>query len=423
MLKSNLSVYQNGNKYLVINPVVPSWIVTNLNGVALIKMFTETGSVDKALDYFSDRKIAINREVAMAFIKKAAAASLFIDNPEPKKHTPYLLNGIYLNMTDMCNLRCSYCFAATRNEHGNPLLSLRDYLRIIDEAVSINNNLVVIFTGGEPLLSPNTLKVARYAKKLGLETKILTNATLITEDNVDELIQYFDLFKISIDGSSEELHDYYRGHGAYKKTINAIEMLLERGAHVLLAMTVTRENKADIVPMNQKWGELLTYQPLFPLGRAEKNKTLALTGEEYYEALCSGGNINPFSDIETIIKAHKDKRSIIKCSIGDGELSISCTGDVYPCQLLHNDDFILGNVRSSSLYDIYYSSQNERFKQNTVDTIEGCQDCDFRYLCGGTCQARHFSEMGSIRKSGDFCAYDKKGIVDGLIQACELHRL
>ena len=47
------------------------------------------------------------------------------------------------------------------------------------------------------------------------------------------------------------------------------------------------------------------------------------------------------------------------------------------------------------------------------------ETCDFRYLCSGSCQARHFAETGSIDKAGEFCEYEKKGIVEGLIASID----
>lgn len=186
-------------------------------------------------------------------------------------------------------------------------------------------------------------------------------------------------------------------------------------------MVVTKKNADDVSAMNEKWGSKLTYQPLFPLGRAKEQKeNFALSGLEYYEAMCKNVNINPFSDISNVIRAHKENRSIVKCSMGDGELSISCTGDVYPCQLLHTEGFCIGNVKDQNLQNIYNGTENERFKFHTVDKIEKCKQCDFRYLCGGACQARNFSETGTIDIAGDFCEYEKQGIVNGIILNCKM---
>jgi len=65
----------------------------------------------------------------------------------------------------------------------------------------------------------------------------------------------------------------------------------------------------------------------------------------------------------------------------------------------------------------------ERFKHHTVNEIEGCKTCELKYLCGGACQARHFSETGTIDKAGGFCEYEKRGIINGILRNYELKAL
>ncbi len=423
MLSDTLSVYSKGNSYLIVNPQVPAWIVTNLAGIAVIKEYSENLSFEKTANKINLLNPTIQKESVIDFLQRAENQLLFTEIPQIEHiHKPYFLNGLYLNMTKECNLKCIYCFAADRQERGKSSLEIDDYKQILNSVKTFcAEKMNIVFTGGEPLLSKNTLPVARYAKELGFSAKILTNATLINEKNIEELCEVFDLFKISIDGSSEQLHNRYRGEGSYQKTLRAIDLLKSHNANVQIAMTVTRENVNDVSAMNKHWGEMLTYQPLFPLGRAKDNNTTnALTGDEYYSALCVNEKINPYSDIENVIKAHNANNSIMKCSLGDGELSISCTGDVYPCQLLHNESFYLGNIRNQSLEELYNSEKNTKFKFHTVECIDKCKKCDFRYLCGGACQARHFSETGSIDEAGDFCEYEKKGIINGLISSCKM---
>lgn len=424
MLNDILSVYQKEDKYLVLNSLVPTWIVTNLMGVLILKIYGENQSVTETFNEIIKHNKTISEDGIVRFLNEAKSVRLFDIDTTEKVHKPYHLSSLYLNMTQKCNLKCIYCFAATRKEYGDSQLLLEDYYRLLEEAKQIYPVLDIVFTGGEPLLSENTLPVARYAKKLGFTTRLLTNATLIDESNVNEISECFDHFKISMDGSTEEKHEFYRGQGSYSKTIHAINLLKKINKNILVAMVVTKENMDDVDAMNTKWGDMLTYQPLFPLGRAKHQQGgIALTGKEYYQALCSNKNIQPFSDIGNVIKAHIDMSSIKKCTIGDGELSISCTGDVYPCQLLHQEPFLLGNIKQKPLAEIYYCDKNKQYKFNTVDCIEGCKTCDFKYLCGGACQARHFSENGSIHEAGDFCEYEKQGIIDGLIDNCEMVRL
>lgn len=426
MLLDTLSVYSKDDSYLILNPQIPAWIVTNLAGVAVVKEYAECLSFEETAKKINLLNPSIKKQSVIDFLQKAENQSLFKEMPQTEHiHKPYFLNGLYLNMTKDCNLKCIYCFAATREEKEFGKLGIEDYKKILNSVKNLcGEKMNIVFTGGEPLLSENTIPVATYAKELGYSARLLTNATLINESNVGELASIFDLFKISIDGSSEMVHDHYRGKGSYQKTIRAIELLKSHNANVQVAMTVTRENVGDISAMNKKWGAMLTYQPLFPLGRAKNNSnTNALSGNEYYEALCTNEKINPYSNIENIVNAHKLNNSIMKCSLGDGELSISSTGDVYPCQLLHNDKFYLGNVHEKALEEIYNSESNAKFKFHTVECIDKCKKCDFRYLCGGACQARHFSETGSIDETGEFCEYEKKGIINGIISSCRMVKL
>ena len=419
MLGDILSIYQKDNKYLVLNSQVPAWIVTNLTGLAVLKLYCENKSFELTAKQVSQENKAVQKSSIINFLKSAEKESLFSENVFEHIHHPYFLSNIYLNMTQKCNLHCIYCYASARTEHGKENLVFNDYKKILNEAKSISSEITITFTGGEPFLSENTLPVAEYAKSLGMETKILTNATLISEKNVKDICKVFKYFQISMDESTSALHNHYRGKDSFERTIKAIELLKSNDADVKIAMTVTKENFFDIHAMNEKWGGYLTFQPLFPMGRAENDKNV-LSGIEYYDVLSSNEKIRPFSDINGIIQAHRENRTIHKCAMGDGEISISCTGDVYPCQLLHYDDFYLGNIREQSLDEIYNSEKNNKFKIHTVDCIEKCKTYDFKYLCGAACQARHFSETGSIDKAGDFCEYEKRGIIEGLINSCEM---
>ena len=422
MFSEIVKVYQKDEKFLVLNPLVPAWIVTNINGVLLLKLYAEGKSFEKIVDDFIAVASDFPRLPAWKFLEKANTEKLF-EIPMPSfEHKPYSLNAVYLNMTDVCNLRCIYCLAEERKESFGTL-SLDDYRKLLDEILTIRAGIEIVFTGGEPLMSPLTLQVAKYAKALGFRCKLMTNATLINEKNVDEIAELFENVKISVDGSSAETHDFYRGKGSFDKTMNAISLLQSRGVEIILAMVVTRQNMTDVSATSKKWGNLMNYQPLFSLGKAWQREDLYLTGREYYEVLANDSNTVPYSNIELVIKRHMDNRSVLKCAMGDGEISISRSGDVYPCQLLHNENFKVGNVKKNPLTEIYFSDALNRFKLHTVENIDKCRTCDFKLICGGSCQARHFSETSSLDKAGDFCEYEKLSIINGIISSTTLQTL
>ncbi|MCR5833531.1 MAG: radical SAM protein [Selenomonadaceae bacterium] len=417
-------IYESNGKYLVLNPTLPTWIVTNINGVLLLKLYREDKTFNQIADEFLTYAPYFSKSSLLAFLKKADEARLFHISTDSLSHKPYNLGAVYFNMTEACNLHCIYCFATERKEKIKRM-AYRDYVSVLDSIYKINPNAEIMFTGGEPLLFESTLDVARYAKNKGFRCKLMTNGTLINQNNVNDIVDLFVSVRISIDGSSRDIHEQYRGKNTYSKTMSAIDLLLNHNEDVILAMVVTKQNCHDVKAMAQKWGKRLIFQPLFPLGNAKLQKELYLTGEEYFNVLNESGSdfIVPYANLADVIERQKQNQSLLKCAMGDGEISISCSGDVYPCQLLHAEKYCVGNIFNQSLEDIYYSEKLDRFKYHTIHDIDLCRSCDIRLLCGGSCQARHFSETGSIDKAGSFCSYEKKAIINGLIQSAVMQEL
>ena len=299
-------------------------------------------------------------------------------------------------------------------------LTQEEYFKLIDDINGISEKVNIVLTGGEPLLSPYALELAEYAKVHNNQVQLLTNGTLITEQNAKRISDIFSLVKISIDGSTPAIHDFHRGKGTFSKTMRGFELLKKHNAPVQIAMTVTKKNIQNIDAMTKRFGSRLTFVPLFVAGRAKTNKDLGITGKEYYEALSSVDGVKPLSRLCSSLAVSKQKR-IMKCAIGDGEISISENGDVYPCQLLHLPQFKAGNVRNQPLKTIYETSEVlKSCKKLTVLEIPECKKCEIRFICGGACRARAFYEEGRLDVSGSFCEYEKLAFINGLF---ELHEL
>ena len=415
-------VYRQGEKFLVLNPTVPSWLVTNINGVLLLKLYSEEKSFESIAEEFTAHAPEFSASTALKFLARAKSERLFSEPTRLEDYKPFPLHSVYLNMTERCNLRCIYCVNNLRVEERREIF-LADYKRLLDEIVGMKPAVEIIFTGGEPLISPLTIPVAEYANELGLKCTLMTNATLIDAGNVETLTKIFCRFQISMDGSDAATHDFYRGKGSFAKTEHAIELLRARGADVKLMMVVTKKNLVDIANATRKWGGMIDFQPLFPTGN-ENFDALKLSGEEYFDAMTNASkNIRLHESLQALGEHYATKKFLLKCSVGEGQISISAGGDVYPCALLHNPKFKAGNITEKSLAEIYNSPAMNAMKFHTADQIDKCRACDFKLLCGGSCQARNFLETGDINRGGDFCEYDKRAIIHELINSAELSEL
>lgn len=418
-IPDNLLVKEKDGKYLVFNPNKPSWLVTNAVGVNILQLCNGERNGQKISELLPLSTMMNEAEIE-DFLRIAVEKQIFVSKRSAYSQPRFPLRSAYFNITEACNLRCTYCYAEER-EKTEKRLSLDDYRNIIQEIKLISQQPSIVFTGGEPLLSPLLMDVAHYAKEMGMRTLLLTNGTLISKDNVEKIHQLFDGVKISLDGSCPDVNDRTRGAGVFDRVMESLVLLDKVGQNYILSTTVTRKNIHDIGAMQARFGGKLGFAPYFHRSADELNSDLAITGAQYYQALTEVRGVNPYRKIETVVWANMNNHVIQKCAIADGSISIAANGDVFPCQLLHFEEFKAGNLFASSLKSVYATSPELlRLRELTVDKIDGCTECPISLVCGGGCFARNYYETGKIDKAGEFCEYEQLGILDALIDQYEL---
>ena len=117
----------------------------------------------------------------------------------------------YVEITNICNLSCSFCHG-----HHRPVGEMSEelFLHILDELAG-KTDCVYYHLMGEPLTHPLLPQFLRHARARGFRSVITTNGTLLPERG-DELIAA-GLYKISIsvhsleDASDGEVEQYLRG--------------------------------------------------------------------------------------------------------------------------------------------------------------------------------------------------------------------
>ena len=413
---------EKGGKYLVLNPNVPSWLVTNQAGVLILRHLDGSLPLDRVLQQVQQVDPLVTDADFRDFLESAQRARLF-ETERPDLTAPrFPLRAVYLNVTEACSLRCSYCYAEERGKGPQAeYLRLDEYYRLLEGVRRLSRDVTVHFTGGEPLKCPFLFDLARFSKDLGFRTFLLTNGTLIDRAKVARVAELFDEIKISLDGASAAVNDATRGQGSYAAITSGMALLDEVGKRYRVSMTVTRRNLEHLAGMVQRFGSRLQLAPYFPRKNAELNRDLAISGSEYFEAMTRVVGVNPYCDIDHVLAANLDRRTLQRCAVADGTLSVAANGDVYPCQLLHFPEFLAGNVRQAPLDQVYRASPVlERLRQHTVQKIQGCRECPIGLLCGGGCLARHYYEEGTVDVAGSFCEYEQLAIPDALI---DLYRL
>ena len=130
-----------------------------------------------------------------------------------------------VELANICNLHCSYCFRSDENLYSTnaeffPLDLLR---RIIAEARTAANITRVSFTGGEPTLHPSFADAIESIGEAGLTVSFVTNGWHF--DRVWPAIQAnrgaISHVAFSLDGVTRESHDRWRGKGSFDRLVRA----------------------------------------------------------------------------------------------------------------------------------------------------------------------------------------------------------
>lgn len=150
------------------------------------------------------------------------------------------------NVTRACNLNCVHCYARAVDRTHEKELTREQGLALIDDLDAFGVP-VILFSGGEPLMRPDLVELAKHAVSKGMRAVISTNGTLITPKKAKELKNIgLSYVGVSLDGM-EAVNDRFRGKkGAFQDALAGIRNCQEAGLKVGLRFTINRMNVSEI---------------------------------------------------------------------------------------------------------------------------------------------------------------------------------
>ncbi len=258
--------------------------------------------------------------------------------------------AILLDPTSACNLHCKGCWAA---EYGNKLnLSYEE----IDDIIRQGKELGVyfyIYTGGEPLIRKADL-MRLCEKHDDCIFLSFTNATLIDEAFVDDMLRVKNFIPaISLEGSPHDT-DERRGDGVYEKATRAMRLLHDRKLLYGISSCYTSENY-DSITSEEYYDSLIDmgcyfiwYFHYMPVGNDARPELMPTPEQReiIYERIRDYRTRKPLFALDF----QNDAEYVGGCIAGGRRyLHINANGDVDPCVFIHYSD---GNIREKSLLEI-----------------------------------------------------------------------
>ncbi len=331
---------------------------------------------------------------------------------------------IYVHLTNKCNLQCPYCYNKTdretkiKLEKGGlvaPTMSTDEFKHLITRLVE-NGVRRILFTGGEPLLRPDAMELVAFARErsnqrvsdgsTAVNLEMLTNATLIKPAVAEKMCELLNTVTISLDGHEAHIHEDQRGARTFEPTVNGVRTLVEKKKElgtkrpfICMVPALTTKN----VPLMKEIFEFC----LDDLGADGMAPIIFQAGDHQQVSLNQIPELKVFLQEQERTKVYMLARNqrlgkapaksgfLVPrdhCGVGNHEISVDPGGFVYPCQSLHFDEFICGNVRETDIKEIFdRSAVMNRVRGTTVETLSVCSHCDFKYLCNGGCRATAYN--------------------------------
>jgi AdoMet-dependent heme synthase len=360
-------------------------------------------------------------------------------------------------VTQSCDLACKHCRAAAQPVPHPDQLTNAEARALIDQIAEMQVPIFVL-TGGDPLKRADVFELIEYAAGKGVKVALTPSATpLLTREAVFKLKEAgLVRLGISLDGSTKEIHDAFRGlPGAWARTIQAIEWANQAGIPIQVHTTLSRHNAHDLDNLCALFEKLAIVMWnvffLVPVGRGQLNDLLS--GKEFEQAFAKiyelsqrvnfqiktteamhyrryllqhnleerrlghghgnghgNGNVHggggAYEAGAPTAEAALRNRSWATRRVNDGKgfLFISHVGNVYPSGFL---PILAGNIRQTPLSEIYRNAPIFRALRDTSQLQGKCGACEYKEICGGS-RARAYALTGNPLAAERCCIYQPK---------------
>ena len=407
------------DKYILFNSLRGSILVIDNE----VKTLLEKGDIS-----------SLDEELLKAFISNGLIIEDQLDEQDVYKlmyeQSKYNTASAMLHVitTYQCNLACIYCYEGKGElEHKSmDEKTVHCAIEFIKNSVQKNcsQSLGIQLFGGEPLMNmPINVMVAKELHQWCEEESIffyvnaITNGTLLTEKNVEDLAQYSCGFLVTIDGP-REIHDrrrlYKNKKGTFDDIIEGLHRVNEANLGIMIRINVDETNKDYILPLfeflkdNGLRDVIISIKPVF-------NASPACLSYSYCMPDVKGFKI--VNDLYTAArKMHfetEDPGKPAPQGACNAQQVTYFTIDPYlrlfKCAILPPYKKNSVGVVSEDFKPVF-NNTNIDFLSRDPLAVEGCRTCPVVPLCRGGCPVEVYETQGTTH--GSICR--KEGFYENL---------
>jgi MoaA/NifB/PqqE/SkfB family radical SAM enzyme len=265
------------------------------------------------------------------------------------------IKTLWFNTGTLCNIECKNCYIESSPKNDSlAYLTFEEVKLFIDEAIDKNLGTNEIgFTGGEPFMNKDIMKMIDYSLRKRLKVLVLSNAMKPMLNRTKELIKlnHSNLtIRVSIDHYEKEKHEEIRGKNTYDVMMQGLKWLNKNNFNYTLATRLMWNEKEEDLRKNFRTfiknnnlkldtfspKELVTFEEM-----DEKIDTPEITtscwdilNKDPNDIMCSWSRM-------VVRKKNSKNPSVIACTL-----------------LPYADEFDLGETLTNSLQKIYLNHKH-----------------------------------------------------------------
>jgi len=250
---------------------------------------------------------------------------------------------LQVELTDVCNAKCSYC---DRSRVKNGMMPLELFTKIIEETPSAMEIHPQFW--GESTLHKDFVEACEFAATLGKKVNYYTNASRLHMLDLDRLLRATNRLMISLESTNHEHLSSVRARLNYEQVSDNIRATwflretLQLPVRIIIRATNVFQNISELEHFKNTWHPYC--DDLIVRERTQ-------TGQEIFIP--------------------------IPCSLVNEHCVIKWDGTMVMCVVDHFADYPVGNVKNSSVLEVFNSSKFQELRDGAGLEHNICKSCWF----------------------------------------------